>query len=41
MGRTALETAVAAASGEAVDAFVPIETQLVTSENIDEYMAGF
>jgi hypothetical protein len=39
MGQVAVETAVAAASGQAVEPFVPIETTLVTADNVGEFMA--
>jgi len=40
MGQVAVETAVAAASGQPVEPFVPIETMLVTRDNVDQFQAG-
>jgi ribose transport system substrate-binding protein len=39
IGRTAMETAIKAAAGEKVDAFVPVETVLVTRDNVDQFLA--
>ena len=39
MGRKAVETAIKAAAGETVEAFIPIETSLVTSANVDQFLA--
>ena len=39
MGQKAVETAIQAAAGEAVDGFVPVETVLVTSANVDQFLA--
>jgi ribose transport system substrate-binding protein len=40
MGQQAVEAAIQAASGETVEAFIPVETTLVTQDNVDEIMAG-
>ncbi len=40
MGRTALETAIAAAIGEPVAPFIPIDTIVVTADNVDAFEAG-
>ncbi len=40
MGQQAVEAAIQAASGETVEAFIPVETTLVTQDNVDEVMAG-
>jgi ribose transport system substrate-binding protein len=39
MGQTAVEAAIRAAAGETVEGFIPVETTLVTQDNIDEFMA--
>jgi ribose transport system substrate-binding protein len=39
MGRKAVETAIKAAAGETVEASIPIETLLVTSANVDQFLA--
>jgi ribose transport system substrate-binding protein len=39
MGQTAVEAAIQAAAGETVEVFIPVETTLVTQDNIDEFMA--
>ena len=38
MGQKALEAAVAAAAGEPVETFIPIETTLVTADNVDQFL---
>ncbi len=40
MGQEAVGAALAAAAGEPVDAFIPIETILVTADNVDQFQAG-
>ena len=40
MGRMAVETAIKAASGQPVAWFIPVETTLVTADNVDEFQAG-
>lgn len=39
MRRRAMEAAVAVAAGEPVEPFIPVETMLVTEENVDDFMA--
>jgi len=39
MGRMAVETAIKAASGQPVAWFIPVETMLVTADNVDEFLA--
>jgi ABC-type sugar transport system substrate-binding protein len=38
MGQKAVEAAISAATGEPVEAFIPIETTLVTADNIDQFL---
>ena len=38
MGQKAVEAAVAAAAGEPVETFIPIETTLVTAANVDQFL---
>ncbi len=40
MGQKAVEAAIAAAAGETVEPFIPIETILVTADNVDQFLAG-
>jgi hypothetical protein len=39
MGRTAMQTAIKVAAGEKVDAFVPVDTVLVTPDNVERVLA--
>jgi ribose transport system substrate-binding protein len=39
MGRTAVEAALALVAGETVDPFIPVETTLVTADNVDEFLS--
>jgi ribose transport system substrate-binding protein len=38
MGQRAVEAAIAAVAGETVEAFIPIETVLVTADNVDQFV---
>ena len=40
IGRRAVEAALAAVAGEPVEPFIPVETILVTSDNVGEFVAG-
>jgi ribose transport system substrate-binding protein len=40
MGQIAVEAALAAAAGGWVDSFIPVETTLVTADNVEAFMAG-
>jgi protein tyrosine phosphatase (PTP) superfamily phosphohydrolase (DUF442 family) len=39
MGQTAVEAAIRVAAGETVEVFIPVETTLVTQDNVDAFMA--
>jgi hypothetical protein len=39
MGRQAVEAALALVTGEPVDPFIPVETTLVTADNVDDFLA--
>ena len=38
MGQRAVEAALAAVAGEPVELFIPIETMLVTADNVDQFL---
>jgi hypothetical protein len=40
MGQKAVEVAMRAAAGETVEAFIPVETTLVTQDNVDQFLTG-
>ena len=40
MGQQAVEAAIQAAAGETLEAFIPVETTLVTADNVDEFLTG-
>lgn len=40
MGQTAVEAAIRAVAGETLEAFIPVETTLVTQDNVDEFLMG-
>jgi ribose transport system substrate-binding protein len=40
MGQQAVEVAVRAAAGEPVEAFIPVETTLVTRDSVDQFTSG-
>jgi ABC-type sugar transport system substrate-binding protein len=40
MGRQAVEAALAAVAGEPVEPFIPVETILVTADNVDQFVTG-
>ena len=40
MGQKAIEAAIAVLAGEPVEPFIPVETILVTADNVDQLMVG-
>ena len=40
MGQQAVEAAILAAAGETLEAFIPVETTLVTADNVDQFLTG-